>query len=155
MRSGPMSDTFTGVAGERLGERELVQRLAAAQAQRLGRRRERERRRRRDDAALRRRELARLAGRAVAVHPGVEARDVGEALHEVQPAELAVHDDREVVALLLGDEVAHGGVLDRPQAVVGQIARLVAGHGVHELRRAQHRAHVVHAQGHVSSLLTR
>ena len=59
------------------------------------------------------------------------------------------------MALLLGDEVAHGGVLHGAQAVVGQAARLVAGHGVHELRRAEHGADVVDPERHVSSLLTR
>ena len=55
----------------------------------------------------------------------------------------------------LGDEIADRRVLRRPQAVVAEVARLVAGHGVHELRRAEHGADVVDTERHASSLLTR
>ena len=48
-----------------------------------------------------------------------------------------------------------GGVLRRAQRLVGQVAGLVAGDGVHQRGRAQHRADVVDAERHVSNLLTR
>ena len=83
------------------------------------------------------------AGRPAA-EPGVDARDVGEALHEARPAELAVDDDREAVRSCsamrprIASSCSARAVLG--QAAVGELTN------ARERRRAQHPSHVVHSQ---------
>ena len=65
------------------------------------------------------------------------AGDLGEALHEVAPAELAVGQHREAVGLLLGDDLADRIILDRAQLVSAESAAVRGGERRHELRRTQ------------------
>ena len=90
--------------------------------------------------------LAVQAARRPAAEPVLGALDVREARQVAGPAELAVDDDREADALLVGDDGADRLVLLvrellLREAAVGELHERLA-----QRRRAQHASDVVHSQ---------
>jgi hypothetical protein len=78
--------------------------------------------------------------------------NLGEALHEVTPPELAVGQHWKAVGLLLSDDLADRLVLNGAQLVLAERAVVGGGKRRHELRRTQQTSDRVHAYArHIDS----